>query len=258
MGGNDSPNVLPTVRDLHLFRELENSKFLDREMACAVCGYPSVNRANDRLLRLHRTGFLRRHFVGTEAGGRKALYTLSPKSAAIVLPTTHWKLQRPENTLLVGDVFIAHQTVINWIWIAAKYRALPDAEFLRWVSFLKPLSESIPLVPDGYFELKYAETIHPVFVEVDLGTETSKIWERKIALYIKFATSGEFARIFQQPRFKVAVVATSELRLRNLRRIVAKHTSKIFFFNLLETINRDGLLASTWLRPEGDARQSIA
>jgi hypothetical protein len=237
---------------------LEVAKFLDREMAILICGFPSVNRANDRLLRLHRGGFLRRHFVGTEAGGRKALYTISPKSAAIVLPATQWKLQRPENVLLVGEGFIAHQSAVNWIWIAAKYRALPDAEFLRWVSFSKQLSESISLVPDGYFELKSAETILSVFVEVDLGTETSKVWERKIALYIKLATTGEFNRIFQQPRFKVAVIATSELRLRNLRRIVATHTAKIFFFNLLETINRDGLLASTWLRPEGDARQPLA
>jgi hypothetical protein len=61
-----------------------------------------------------------------------------------------------------------------------------------------------------------------------------------------------------QPRFKVAVVATSELRLRNLRRVVRRHTTRIFFFNTLDTIKSDGLLASSWLRPEGDARQSLA
>jgi hypothetical protein len=257
-GNNNHSSILLVDRDLHLLRELEIPKFLDREMAQAVCGFPSVNRANDRLLRLHRAGLLRRHFVGTEAGGRKALYSLSAKSAAIVLPASRWRFQRPENTLLVGDSFVEHQSAINWIWIAAKYRALPNAEFQHWMNFPKPISESTALVPDGYFELKTAGGIQSIFLEADLGTETSKVWERKTALYIKLATSGEFTRILQQPRFKVAVVATSELRLRNLRRIVGKHISKIFFFNTLDTIRRDGLLAPSWLRPEGDARQSLA
>jgi hypothetical protein len=258
MRGSNSLSVLPTDRDLHLFRELEIAKLVDREMVQEICGFPSINRANDRLLQHHRAGFLRRHFVGTEAGGRKALYSLSPKSAAIALPTSHWKLQRPENALLVGDWFVTHQSAINWIWITAKYRSLPNAQFLRWMTFHKPLSENVPLIPDGYFELKTTEGIQSIFLEADLGTETSKIWERKTALYLKLATSGEFSKTFMQPRFKVAVVATSELRLRNLRRVVRRHTTRIFFFNTLDTIKSDGLLASSWLRPEGDARQSLA
>src|ERR1039458_9688641 len=88
MRGNNSLSLLLTNRDQHLFRELEVAKLVDREMVQEICGFPSVNRANDRLLRLHRAGFLRRHFVGTEAGGRKSLFTLSPKSAAIVLPAS--------------------------------------------------------------------------------------------------------------------------------------------------------------------------
>jgi hypothetical protein len=258
MRGNNTSPVIPTPRDLRLFRELDSTRILDREMASESCGFPSVNRTNDRLLRLHRAGFLRRYFVGTEAGGRKSLYTLSPKSAAKILAESTWRLQRPENVLLVGDQFIEHQCAVNWVRITAKYRTLPNADFVRWVSYPQPLSKSIPLVPDGYLELKTADGIQSVFVEVDLGTETSKVWEQKVALYLRLATSGEFTRILQQPRFKVAVVATSELRLRNLRRIVRKHTSKIFFFNTLEIIKRDGLLAPSWLRPEGDARQSIA
>jgi hypothetical protein len=126
------------------------------------------------------------------------------------------------------------------------------------MTFHKPLSENVPLIPDGYFELKTTEGIQSIFLEADLGTETSKIWERKTALYLKLATSGEFSKTFMQPRFKVAVVATSELRLRNLRRVVRRHTTRIFFFNTLDTIKSDGLLASSWLRPEGDARQSLA
>lgn len=250
--------ILITERDLHLFRELLTAKILDREMIQAVCGFPSVNRTNDRLLQLHRAGLLRRHFLGTAAGGRRALYSLSAKSAERIDAALAWKLQRPENSLLIGDYFSAHQSAINWVWIAAKFRRYPEVTFLRWLNFPAPISDAIPLLPDGYFELRLSEAIHPVFVEVDLGTETSRVWEKKIALYLRLATSGEFSRVFQQSRFKVVVVTTSERRQQNLRRIVAKQTSRIFYFNLLEIIKRDGLLASSWLRPTSDVQQPLA
>jgi protein involved in plasmid replication-relaxation len=256
MNGNRS--VLITDRDRHLLRELATAKILDREMIQAVCGFPSVNRANDRLLRLHGAGLLRRHSLGTEAGGRKALYSLSAKGAECIGQALIWKLQRPENSLLIGDYFSAHQSAINWVWIAAKFRSYPSVTFLRWLSFPSPISDAIPLSPDGYFELRVAQAVHSVFVEVDLGTETARVWEKKIALYLRLATSGDFAKVFQQPRFKVAVVTSSERRQQNLRRIAAKQTTRIFFFNLLESIKRDGLLTSSWLRPTEDAQHLIA
>ena len=148
MRGTKVPSILLTERDLHLFREAsEVAKIIDREMAQEICGFPSVNRANERLLQLVRSGYLRRYFVGTEAGGRKSLYTLSPKAAATILSASNWRFKRPENVLLCGDTFTEHQSAINWVWIAAKYRALPNAEFRRWVSFPEPLSKNIPLVP---------------------------------------------------------------------------------------------------------------
>ena len=84
------------------------------------------------------------------------------------------------------------------------------------------------------------------------------MWVKKVELYLKLATSGEFQEIFHQQRFKVAVVCTSERRLQSLRRTVRKHTTKLFYFSLLETIKRDGFAAPHWLRPEGDAHEAIA
>ena len=113
-------------------------------------------------------------------------------------------------------------------------------------------------MPDGYAELQGSNGVQPVFLEVDLTTETSRVWAKKVELYLKLAASGEFQRIFRHSRFKVAVVCTSDRRLQSLRRTVCKHTTKLFYFTLLETIRRDGLCAAPWLRPEGDAHQSIA
>jgi hypothetical protein len=48
-----------------------------------VAGFGSVTRANTRLLALARAGLLRRYFIGTLNGGKKSLYELSKKGAAI-------------------------------------------------------------------------------------------------------------------------------------------------------------------------------
>jgi len=61
-------------------------------------------------------------------------------------------------------------------------------------------------VPDGYFELETGSEIRPMFVEVDLGNEALRIWRKKMQAYLQLAVSGEFARLFQQSRFRVLVL----------------------------------------------------
>jgi hypothetical protein len=78
-----------------------------------------------------------------------------------------------------------------------------------------------------------------------------------VQLYVKLATSGEFARLFQRARFRVLVTAPSERRLKNIRLTVEKQTPKLFFFLDNKTINRDGIYAPLWLRPDGTTRQSL-
>jgi hypothetical protein len=255
MTGNKRPQLLLTDRDIALLRFLHEAKLLDREQIQALLDFGSVTRVNDRLSRLHAAGLLRRFFLGTAAGGRKALYALSSRGAAAIGHDKVWKLQRAEDELLVGETFVEHQLAVNWCWIS--FKCGPDSNIVRFVRFNEPISPSLPLAPDGYVELNVSGVVHPVFLEVDLGTETSRVWDRKVELYLKLAASGEFGRIFQQHRFKVAVVCTSERRMETLRRVVRKHTDKIFYFSLLKTIKRDGMRASHWLRPEGEERHPL-
>src|SRR5581483_7592201 len=148
---------------------------------------------------------------------------------------------RPEDQLLIGDTFTAHQSAVNWVWISAKYRCPSGVGFLRWLNFQEPLTASVGIIPDGYLELRSAAGVRAQFVEVDLGTESSKIWEHKVEQYLKLATSGECQRLFHQDRFRVLVTAPSERRLKNIRAVVRRHTTKIFFFIDHKIIYRDGL-----------------
>ncbi len=256
MTGNSYSPIMLTGRDIALLRYLMEAKLLDREQIQLLLDFKSVTRVNDRLLRLHAAGLLHRYFLGTRAGGRKAIYGLSKRGANTIGHAAFWKLQRAEDELLVGEAFVEHQLAVNWCWVSGK--CTPNANLIRFVRFNEPVAKAIPLIPDGYAELNPTGELQPVFLEVDLGTETSRVWDRKVELYLRLATSGEFQQVFSQQRFKVAVVCTSQRRLEILRRVIHKHTPKLFYFSLLATIKRDGLLAPHWLRPEGNARQSLA
>lgn len=256
MAGNRHSGMVLQRRDEHLLTELGVMRIIDREMASVVVGFHSVRRANARLLQLTRGGLLRRFFVGSIAHGRKAVYTLSPKGKDFVNAKLGG-IHRGSERLIVGDLFVEHQTAINRIYMAVKYHPTATARFIRWFVFRESISEAIKLTPDAYFEITAGGAVRAIFLEVDRGTEPLKIWQQKIACYIQLAISGEFARRFRQPQFRVLVVVTSERRLSNIRATVAKSTDKIFWLTTLEKINREGLWSPIWLRPAGDQRLSL-
>ncbi len=95
-----------------LLMELGMMRIVDRELAKLVAGFGSNTRANTRLLKLTRAGLLARFFVGTITAGRKAIYTLTSKGAALI-DAPYRGISRRHGRTLVGDLFVAHQTHIN-------------------------------------------------------------------------------------------------------------------------------------------------
>src|SRR5262249_22469268 len=143
------------LRDRRLLEELPIMRVIDREQAKLVAGFNSTTRANTRLLALSRVGLLRRCFLGTTAGGSKALYMLSARGyQAVGVPFRG--PQRRTDEALIADFFIEHQLRINDIYCALKFRPLPipGVAFRRWKSFMEPLVPTIRLTPDGYVELE--------------------------------------------------------------------------------------------------------
>jgi len=255
MPGNSTCAIVLTDRDRLLLKELAIGKVIDREQAKRIAGFKSTTRANDRLLKLTRARFLRRFFLGTRAGGTKAIYSISARGAQVAQIEGRL-IKRRNNSLLVGDLFVEHQLAVNSIWIEAKFKPIPavDVQFVRWLIFPSALSKSTPLMPDGYFELRSTSGMYCLFCEVDRGTESLKVWSRKISLYLQLAASGEFQVLFKQSRFRVLVSLSSERRLNILRRTAALHTEKIFWFATLEEINKKGLFAPIWKRPVGEQK----
>jgi len=258
MTGSKRGGVVLQDRDRHLLKELCVLRIIDREMTKTVAGFQSTRRANARLLQLTRGGLLKRFFVGSVANGRKAIYTLSAKGADLA-EAKLGGIHRQSGRLIVGDAFVAHQSGINDIYIALKYRNAPgsSARLIRWHTFRQSISDSTKLTPDGYLELSTSHGVKAMFLEVDQGTEALSVWQQKSASYLQLAVSGEFVQRFRQAQFRVLVVANSDRRLAHIRATVAKSTEKIFWFTTLDIIHRESIWSPIWSRPAGDQRHSL-
>jgi hypothetical protein len=258
MTGSKRTALVLQNRDRHLLTELAVMRIVDRQTAEVIAGFSSIPRANSRLLALTRAGLLRRFFTGSIAHGRKAVYTLTSKGARLV-DSPSAGIERSSGRLVVGDRFVEHQSVVNCVYVAVKYRPspYPDLRLRRWLTFHRELTEAIKLKPDGYCECQRGDVVRGMFLEVDLGTEALSEWQRKTSRYLRLALSGDFERRFRQPQFRVLVVVNSEKRLANIRTTVAKSTDKIFWFTTADNIQRDGFWSPIWLRPTGDQRHSL-
>jgi hypothetical protein len=255
MTGNEHYGMVIQERDRHLLRELGVMRVIDREQAKTVAGFGSTTRTNVRLLLLTRAGLLRRFFLGTSGGGKKALYALSAKGAQLVDVPLRGPRRRKDESLAT-DVFVQHQLIVNQIYCALKYGTIPvsGTSVRRWVAFHQPLASGLRLIPDGYVEVATPAGIVAMFLEVDLGNESRTVWKEKVRNYLQFALSGDCEREFGQSRFRVLVLANSERRLLSIRKAVSDATDKIFWFGSLASVNRDGFFAPVWLRPTGEER----
>lgn len=255
MTGSNRTGMIVQDRDRHLLRELAVMSVIDREQAKRVAGFTSTTRANCRLLTMSRAGLLRRFFLGTVGGARKALYSLAPDGAQLVgVPYRGPRRRRDE--ILVADFFVLHQLRINDLYCTVKYppAPVPGARFIRWLAFREPLETGLPLIPDGYFEMAAPAKVLAAFLEVDLGHESRGVWRTKVQAYLRHAVSGAFTKRFGDAQFRTLVVADSERRIGSLRGATAALTEKIFWFTTFDAIHRDGFWSPIWQRPKSDAR----
>lgn len=247
MAGNKSSLVVQE-RDLRLFEALETMRVMDREQAKIAGGFRSTTRANARLLALTHAGFLNRAFLGS----RRAVYWLASNSP---LRNAQKELTPREP----ASLFLRHRLEINNVYLLLKHSTIPVSGwwFVRWQAFQKNLATAVPLIPDGYFELRSSVGLRACFVEVDLGTEALPVIQRKVQMYLHLATSGEFPALFHQSQFRVLLIANSDRRVHNLRAAIAKLTDKIFWLTTLASVHRERFWSPVWLRPTGDQAQSL-
>jgi hypothetical protein len=245
-------------RDLFLLRELHQLRVIDREQARLVAGLRSITRANTRLLMLVRGGYLRHVAVGTVKGGHRYLYVLTRQGAAAV--------QRPfitvplkTHAVIAGQPFLEHQLRLNALYLRLWHHPIPvpNVTLDRWRTFTKPLASDVPLIPDAYVEVRTPAGTKAMFVEIDQGTESLRVWRRKAEQYVAFAISGAFPRLFPHPQFRVVVILPTPKRLLTVRACIAGVTTKIFWLTTSESTNGPDFWGPVWHRPQGGPFQSL-
>lgn len=254
---NRQSRLMVQPRDRELLWQLYLMRMATRDQLMRAAGFGSVTRINTRLLALHRAGLLRRFFIGFGAA-RMAVYALSPKSAQLIEVPCRGP-RRKQDALLAADFSSLHQLAINDVYCDLRFPRVPrpHIQFVNWLTFMEPLAENLPLIPDGFAEFKTPQGIDVSFLEVDLGTEELKVWKEKAKHYVQLAASGEFARKFKQARFRVLVLADSARRLTFIRQAVAEVTQKIFWFAVLDEARGEAIFAPVWLRPNNPNPQPL-
>jgi hypothetical protein len=258
MLGNNRKGFVLQDRDRQLLREIAIMRVVDREQAKCVSGFGSTPRVNSRLLGLKRAGLLRRFFLGSKGRGQKALYALSATGAKLI-DFPFRGPRRAHDEVLIADFFVTHQLSINEIYCLLKFQPtpVPDAKFVRWLSFYEPLESGTRLIPDGYLEVHTPQKTLAAFLEVDLGHEEISVWKRKVEAYLRYAVSGNFEKRSGQPQFRVLVVVNSERRMHSLRAATSSLTNKVFWFSTFDSLRSDGFWSPVWLRAQGNERQSL-
>lgn len=255
MSGNERRGLIVQARDRRLLDELAAMRVVTGEQAKIVAGFGSTSRANVRLLALVRAGLLRRFFLGTNAVGQKALYSLSKRGAEIVGSPMRGP-RRSNGELIVADFFIEHQLVTNELYCTLKFGALPSGvSFRQWLPFFHPLDRT-QLIPDGYVELATSRTMLSAFLEVDLGHESASVWKRKVTEYVNYALSDCHRRAFGPATFVVLVVTSSERRMSSIMKTTATVTAKLFRFVTLASLRAKGSFAPIWYRVSPDGREN--
>ena len=253
MTGTKRRGIVLQRRDRRLLQHMALMRVMDREDAECLGHFRSVTRANARLLQLTGAGLLTRLPFGTRLCGQKFLYALT-RAGAQAINTTYRAPLWPAYATLAWNPTLEHQLLVNRL-----YRDLNDlirhgrGYLSLWRTFSEPWSTDIRVIPDAYAEITTDTHRHAVFFELDRGTETTKVWTRKVEQYLALARSGDVERRFQHSRFKVAVLLPSRRRLESIRRVVAQQTTKVFWFAAPpDGAGTVSVNDPVWLRPIGD------
>ncbi len=223
----------------------------DRSQIMRLAPFGSASRANTRLHSLLKAGYLERIVIGTRDNGRKAVYSLSAQGAATVAKPSRASIGRPQRVF--RELFAEHQVFVTETALAIMAAPSPYSAG-KIVCPGRVISSDIPLIPDAYAEIRSPNGVTPLYVEVDMGTENAKLWRVKAERYRQFAASGAFKQLTGHQRFQVLVLATTDSRVKALRRAVSGVTSKLFWFASFEIIKSGHFWSRAWLRPSGEEK----
>lgn len=241
-----------TERDERLLDFVARFRLISRDQAMALAPFASLTRANTRLAALAGAQLLSRKVLPVYPGKGSAqhLYFLGSASTAVLslTPQTLTSLIRQVSrweTRQTSHVLAANQVLVDFI---AGVGQNPDAQLLAFKTDveLREAFQGQAFVPDGWVAWVQVGKRFNGFVELDLSTETLKVWERKLDNYQAYSDSGMHRKLFGFLAYRVLVVAKSQQRIAHLQQIT-RNAGRMFVFAEASGLNAKNILDSVWL-----------
>lgn len=232
-----------TERDKLVLAEVQRFGVLAREHLVRLKFFSSKTRANERLRRLTRAGYLTSRRQPLLSGGPRLVY----------FPGRLLKSQGARRSVDVSEMFLAHQLGLADIRIAFDQAV----NISRWLSERELAAAKLGPISDAYLEYEIRGLTYCAFIEYDRGTETLTRVERKAKAYLDLAYSGRFVRTFKRRFFRVLLVSDTPGRVASAAEAIARTTDRIFRLTTLMQLSAQGPLASIWRRPGAADLESL-
>jgi len=246
----DAPSFAVTDDDVEIIRQLARHRFL-RSTHLAILVGRSLDRTNDRLLRLFHAGYVDRPRAQLDyywkSGSAPLIYALADRGARLLVErdgASFANLEWSRKNREAGRPFIEHQIEIA-DFLVALYRATQDRGdlqllyssdilaaspeatrtarnpfLLRAKLTLQGWMREIGVVPDFVFGLRFTDGSRRCFmVEIDRGTMpitrtdiNQTSFERKMRVYSAAHAAKQIQRQFGWKTCRVLVVTSDPIR----------------------------------------------
>lgn len=243
-----------------LFAGSPTTKLSRKVMTCRVAGRLRARgllAATNRLVGGPGGGSSRVAFSLTKFGAKLAA-RLNPDLPARRLSSSGTFLM--QHALMTADVALAFRR---------EARQHVGHDILEWEADWQARHRvrSSVLVPDAYFVYATPDLELSAFLEIDLGTEGSRFFARKIVSYLELARSGNWREVFESWPL-VLVVTPTERRAEALRRateaVIARQPDAdrirartAFGFAALPQLLAAGPLEAIWRFNDADELQPL-
>lgn len=259
-----APNLALQARDGQILLGVHKYRILSRKQIQALFGFRSLTRVNTRLRKLFDAKFLDRIFVPVFWGSPEAYYCLGINGIMAVAAKARENItaikKKRRQVAKTSHIFWKHQIMLNEVLIAFELagKRLNDCQ-------IKFSTDNIQIItrlnkvfrPDGYLVFSYQGKTYPIFLEVDLGTESLKRIQEKMGNYLNFGLSGEYMKLFGYKYFKVLFVVSSASRLANIKKLIEKKTDKMFWLTETANISHQTIFTDIWQRPRKEGLFSL-
>lgn len=233
--------------------------YLSAKQVCRLHYSPGSFTLVEKLLKeLRENEYLQWDFVPTKRrfGSSPAYYMLAKRGISYLrrLGFDVSLLPYPSEKKELKSLFIPHTMIVNDVLIAASLLScVAPNVFLHEMRHELLLKRTMKgtVIPDGWLDFRCGKEQTCFWLEVDRGTEDSKVFRKKVRELVRFAKT-EYQQVFHTPSITIVFATTTgTLRCQQMRRWVEQTLTELhepaeadlFRFAVIP----EGELNSAWL-----------